>query len=160
MIEIRNEEPRAIEYQQRLLSSMEMKPVLISLAIIRFSLALFFLVWAAEKIIAPEITQELFSTFYRIQISASVSFIFGLFQLFVILAFMLGLFKTWSYGLLLGMHLVSTLSISRQLLNPYESPNYLLWAAVPVLGALIALFILRKRDHFLTLKSILSLPGS
>ncbi|MEL7354369.1 MAG: hypothetical protein AAFN38_23350 [Cyanobacteria bacterium J06560_5] len=77
----------------------------------------------------------------------------------MILAFMLGLFKTWSYGLLLGMHLVSTLSVYKQLLNPYEPPNYLLWAAVPLLGSLIALFILRDRDQLFTLPSLVTRRG-
>lgn len=36
MARIQSEEPRAIEYQQRLMRSMKMKPLLISLAIIRF----------------------------------------------------------------------------------------------------------------------------
>ncbi|MEL7522542.1 MAG: DoxX protein [Cyanobacteria bacterium J06553_1] len=159
MARIQSEEPRAIEYQQRLMRSMEMKPLLISLAIMRFSIGLFFVIWAAEKIIAPEITQEIFSTFYRTQLSNSLAFAIGLFQLFVILAFMLGLFKTWSYGLLLGMHLVSTLSVYKQLLNPYEPPNYLLWAAVPLLGSLIALFILRDRDQLFTLPSLVTRRG-
>ena len=48
------------------------------------------------------------------------------------------------------MHAVSTLSSYRQLLNPYEPPNHLFWAAVPTLAALVGLFLLRKDDVFLT----------
>ncbi|MBE9068172.1 DoxX protein [Leptolyngbya cf. ectocarpi LEGE 11479] len=128
----------------------------ISLAIIRFSIGLFFGVWSIEKIIHPELTQQVFETFYKVQISISLSIGIGIFQSLVILVFILGLLKTWSYGLLLGMHLVSTLSTYERLLNPYEPPNHLFWAGIPVLGAIIALFLLRDSDQFIVVK----LPSS
>lgn len=128
----------------------------ISLAIIRFSIGLFFWVWSVEKIIHPELTQQVFETFYKVQISISLSIGIGILQSLVILVFILGLLKTWSYGLLLGMHLVSTLSTYERLLNPYEPPNHLFWAGIPVLGAIIALFLLRDSDQFLVVK----LPSS
>lgn len=49
------------------------------------------------------------------------------------------------------MHAVSTLSTYKELLNPYEPPNHLFWAAVPLLAALIALFLLREEDNLLTI---------
>jgi hypothetical protein len=49
------------------------------------------------------------------------------------------------------MHTVSVLSTYQQLLNPYQSPNHLFWAGIPVLGALVALFILRKSDRLLAI---------
>jgi hypothetical protein len=125
--------------------------LLISLAIIRISIGIFFLVWSIEKIIAPELAQRVFKNFYFSEISPGVSVIIGIIQTLIILAFLLGLFKTFSYGALLGMHTVSVLSTYQQLLNPYQPPNHLFWAAVPALGALIALFILRKNDRLLTI---------
>ncbi len=96
-------------------------------------------------------TQGIFSKFYFSEISTGIALAFGILQTLIILAFLAGLFKTWTYGAILGMHAVSTLSTIGQLINPYESPNTLFWAAVPVLGALIGLFLLRDRDRFLTL---------
>ncbi len=125
----------------------------ISLAIIRISTAIFFLVWSLRKLIQPESTQKIFSSFYFIQVSPEISYVVGGIQTLIVLMFMVGLFKTWTYGGLLGMHIVSVFSTYKQLFNPYESPNTLFWAAVPVLGGLIALFILRDRDQWLTLKS-------
>ncbi len=125
--------------------------LLISLAIIRISIGVFFLVWSIEKIIAPELAQKVFKNFYFSEISPSISIILGIIQTIIVLAFMAGLFKTLSYGAVLGMHAVSVLSTYQQLLNPYQPPNHLFWAGVPVLGALIALFILRKSDRLLTL---------
>ena len=123
----------------------------IGLALIRFSTGIFFLVWSIEKIINPEITQRVFSRFYFIEISPSISIIVGIVQTLIVLAFMAGLFKLWTYGAILGMHAVSTLSTYKELLNPYEPPNHLFWAAVPLLAALITLFLLREEDNLLTL---------
>ncbi|MGD1921665.1 MAG: DoxX protein [Pleurocapsa sp.] len=123
----------------------------IGLALIRLSTGIFFLVWSIEKIIFPEITQKVFSRFYSIEISPSLSLMVGILQTIIVLAFMAGLLKIWTYGAILGMHAVSTFSTYKELLNPYEPPNHLFWAAVPVLTALIALFLLRKEDNLLTI---------
>ncbi|BAY83018.1 hypothetical protein NIES267_25040 [Calothrix parasitica NIES-267] len=124
----------------------------ISLAIIRISTAMFFLVWSLRKIIQPESTQKIFSKFYMMEVSPILSYGIGVLQTLFVIAFLVGLFKTWTYGAILGMHIVSVLSTYKQLFNPYESPNTLFWAAVPALGGLIALFLLRDKDEFLTVK--------
>jgi hypothetical protein len=124
---------------------------LISLAILRISIGIFFLVWSIEKIVAPELAQKVFKNFYFSEISPGVSVIIGMIQTLIVLAFIAGLFKTFSYGAVLGMHTVSVLSTYQQLLNPYQSPNHLFWAGIPVLGALVALFILRKSDRLLAI---------
>lgn len=49
------------------------------------------------------------------------------------------------------MHAVSTLSTYEPLLDPYTPPNHLFWAAVPVFGALIALFSIWREYRFLVL---------
>ena len=123
----------------------------IGLLLIRLSTGIFFLIWSIEKLIYPEITQKVFSRFYMIDISPTISYGVGILQTIIILAFMAGLFKTWTYGAILGMHAVSTLSTYKELLNPYEPPNHLFWAAVPLLAALVALFLMRKEDKLLTL---------
>ncbi|MEM8676945.1 MAG: DoxX protein [Cyanobacteria bacterium P01_G01_bin.67] len=129
------------------------KRLKIGLLFIRFSTGIFFLVWSIEKIIYPEITQKVFSRFYFIEISPTISLAVGIFQTLIVLAFMAGLLKTWTYGSILGMHTVSTFSTYKELLNPYEPPNHLFWAAVPLLAALIALFLLRKEDILLSMDS-------
>ena len=122
----------------------------IGLALIRFSTGIFFLVWSIEKIIYPETIQKVFSRFYFMEISPTISLAIGIIQTLIILAFMAGLFKIWTYGAILGMHAVSTFSTYKELFNPYEPPNHLFWAAVPTLAALIALFILRQEDNLFT----------
>ena len=98
----------------------------ISLALIRLSTGIFFLVWSIEKIIDPEIARRVFSRFYFMEISPHVSIIVGIVQTLIVLTFIAGLFKLWTYGAILGMHAVSTLSTYKELLNPYE-PHRKLW---------------------------------
>lgn len=122
-----------------------------ALLILRLSIGAFFLVWALEKIIAPDVAVRVFNTFYLSDPPHAVIMVLGVLQTILILGFMAGLFKTWTYGALLAMHAVSTLSTWARLINPYEPPNHLFWAAVPVLGALVALFLLRDQDRLATL---------
>ena len=123
----------------------------IGLALIRLSTGIFFLIWSVEKLIYPEVTQKIFARFYMLEISPSIAVAIGIVQTLFVLAFMAGLFKIWTYGAILGMHGLSTLSTYKELLNPYEPPNHLFWAAVPLLAALIALFLLRKEDSLFTI---------
>ncbi|MGP1253087.1 MAG: MBL fold metallo-hydrolase [Kiloniellales bacterium] len=122
-----------------------------SLAILRLTTGAFFLVWALEKIFAPEIARRVFETFYFSSPSDTMLLATGLLQLAFVLAFMAGLFRFWTYGALLAMHAVSVVSSAPRLLDPFTPPNHLFWAGVPVLGLLLALFLLRKRDSFLVL---------
>ncbi len=127
------------------------EPQQVALLVLRVSLAAFFLVWSVEKILAPELALRVFQTFYFSSPSTEILIALGVLQTAIVLAFLAGLFKTWTYGLLLAMHAVSTASSWERLINPYEPPNHLFWAAIPVLGALLALFLLRRRDNLLTL---------
>lgn len=122
----------------------------IGLTALRFSIGVFFLVWSVEKLIAPEITQRVFATFYLIDLPLAASYAIGIVQTLIVLAFIAGLFKTLSYGALLAMHAVSVASTYERLINPYEPPNHLFWAGVPVLAALALLYLVRRQDVWLT----------
>ena len=116
------------------------------LLLIRLSATAFFLVWSLEKILMPEKQQGVFEAFYGGAQPTEVIFVLGVLQTLIVLAFAAGAFKTWTYGALLVMHTVSTLSTTARLLDPYEGLNHLFWAAVPTPAALLALFILRRYD--------------
>ena len=123
----------------------------IALAIGRFAVAAFFLVWSLEKIFLPEKQQGVFEAFYGGAQPTTVIVVLGVIQTALVLAFAAGLFKTVTYGALLAMHAVSTVSTTGRLIDPYDGLNHLFWAAVPTLGLLIGLFLLRRRDTFLSL---------
>lgn len=130
----------------------------ISLLIMRLTFAGFLLVWALDKVIAPEHAQAVFSRYYFTELSQQPFLVIGLVQIAIILAFAVGFARFWSYGAVLVMHAVSTASTFTQLASPWEAgPRGLLfWAAVPALGAIIALFVLRDRDRLLSIDAMRS----
>ena len=121
----------------------------VSLLIMRLTFAAFILVWAVDKVIAPEHAQKVFSHYYFMELPAAPFMTIGIVQIAIILAFAVGFMRFWSYGAVLLMHAVSTASTLPKLVDPWAAgPRGLLfWAAVPALGAIIALFVLRDRDR-------------
>jgi putative oxidoreductase len=122
------------------------------LLLMRLTIAAFMLVWAVDKVIAPEHAQAVFSRYYFTELTHQPILILGVVQIAIILAFAIGFARFWSYGAVMVMHFLSTASTYAQLASPWEAgPRGLLfWAAVPVLGAAIALFVLRDRDRLLS----------
>ena len=70
-----------------------------------------FLFWTLDKIIYPEHAAGVFSEFYGLESMGDNIFLaIGIVQLIITLSFAAGLFKTWTYGLVLLLHTVSTVS--------------------------------------------------
>ena len=115
----------------------------------RLTFAAFIMVWAVDKVIAPEHAQKVFSTYYFTDLPFEPLTAIGFVQIAIILAFAPGFLRFWTYGAVLVIHAVSTLSTYDKLISPWEAgPRGLLfWAAVPTLGAILALFLLRDRDN-------------
>ena len=123
-----------------------------SLLILRLTLAAMFAPWVIDKFINPDHATAVWAAFYFIEEApAFAPYIAGAAQALILVLFVLGLFKLFSYGLVLLMHGVSTLSTWEKLIHPYDGGNILFWAAVPALGAAIALFLLREEDTLLSL---------
>jgi len=123
----------------------------IPLAILRLSTAFFLMVWALDKIFGTGRAMQTFSKYYAVVDSNTLIVAFGIVQLIIIALFATGLFKTFSYGAVLAMHAVSTVASYWRYLDPLARPNILFWAAIPVLAGMILLFVLRRRDRFLSL---------
>ena len=123
-----------------------------SLAVMRFSLAAFLLVWVFQKILVPQGAAGVFKGFYGATLGETIVMGLGVAQLAIVAAFAAGLFKTWTYGAVVLMNLASLLVAAPRLMDPYKPPNALFWASVPVLAASIALFLLRNRDTTATVE--------
>ena len=124
----------------------------LALYILRFGIAFFFAIWALEKFVKPETTVAIWKAFYFVDaLPIQASYLIGVIQAATILLFFFGVLKFWTYGLLLVMHAGSTILSFDRILDPYTGSNHLFAAAVPVLGALLALFILRDEDTLFTL---------
>lgn len=130
---------------------MDNSKVKLGLFILRVSVASFFTIWAVEKFVKPETTVAIWQRFYMVEhLPLEASYVIGVIQAAAILAFLFGVLKFWSYGFLMVIHGLSTLSTYERLLDPYSGSNHLFWAAVPTLGALVVLFIMRKEDTLFT----------
>jgi putative oxidoreductase len=119
----------------------------ISLFLLRFTISWFLLQWAVEKMISPGVTSKIFAVFYKVPLDVSVAPAIGVIQAIVVLAFLAGFMRTWSYALVTLIHGVSTLATWRSLILPFaEGSNHLFTTAVPVLAACVVLFYLRDQD--------------
>jgi putative oxidoreductase len=117
------------------------------LLILRLTLALFFAQWSIEKFIHPEAAASIFAHFYGLQISAMIAYVFGAVELAFTIGLLLGVARTIALGGLILIHGISVLVSWYQLLHPWAAvPNHLFIASIPVLGGLVALFLLRDRD--------------
>lgn len=116
-----------------------------ALFILRLGLGAFLLLFGIDKLIAPATTVEVFAQFYGLIVSHGMVYATGALEILLGLAFLAGLWKTLSYGLGLLLHAVSTLATYHELLSPFGA-NHLFLAAIPVLAAFIALFLLRRHD--------------
>ncbi len=118
-----------------------------ALFLLRISVFLVFLVWVIDKFVNPAHSAKVLEGFYGLGgVGNSVFYVLGVLQLLVVLAFVAGFMKTWSYGIVLLMHGLSTLVAFRQYLAPFEGSNILFFAAWPMLAACFTLFYLRDFD--------------
>jgi uncharacterized membrane protein YphA (DoxX/SURF4 family) len=119
-----------------------------ALLVLRITLGLFLLQWGVEKFVVPQNTVAIWRYFYGLNVSHTLGYVFGAVEIAIAACLFLGLFRTVAYGGALALHAVSVLVSWRQLLDPWgDAVNHLFIAGVPVLGALIALFLLRHWDR-------------
>jgi len=127
------------------------KRLAIALLIMRIGVFVVMIMWSIDKIVNPGHAADVFKGFYFIAgMGAGLLTAIAIVQIILELAFLAGLFKTITYGYVLIVHAVSTLSSWRQYLDPLNKDNMLFLAAIPMLAACIALFMLRDRDRLLS----------
>lgn len=119
-----------------------------ALLALRIPLGLFLLQWGVEKFVVPQSNIMIWSYFYGMNVSQALGYAFGAAEIAIALCMILGLFRTVVYGAALILHAVTVLVTWRQLIDPWGDPiNHLFTAGVPVLGAFLALFLLRHWDR-------------
>lgn len=120
---------------------------------LRMSVFLVMFMWTVDKFVEPQHASGIMEHFYRISgVGDKMVYILGSLEMVLIFGFLLGIAKTLTYGLVLLLHAISTLSAYQQYLHPFKSPNLLFFAAWPMLAACFALFYLRDADVMLTIK--------
>jgi len=115
---------------------------------LRITLGLFLLQWGVEKFVVPQNTVAIWSYFYGLNVPQALGYLFGAVEIAVAACLFLGVFRAAAYGAALALHAVSMLVSWRQLVDPWgNDANHLFIAGVPVLGAFMALFLLRHWDR-------------
>lgn len=119
----------------------------LALAFLRVSVFLLMFMWTIDKFLNPGHAAGVYAKFYFLGgLGMSVMYLVGIIELVIIIGFVLGMKKSLTYGAVLVLHGISTLSAFRQYLNPFEGPNLLFFAAWPALAACYVLYVLRDYD--------------
>jgi putative oxidoreductase len=121
----------------------------IALFLLRVSVFVVMLVWTLDKLVHPDHAAGVFEAFYFLPgLGPTTLRLVGFAELLLILGFVAGLARRFTYGAVLVLHGVSTLSSFRQYLDPFA--NLLFFAAWPMLAACVTLYLLRDEDTFAT----------
>lgn len=121
-----------------------------ALLMLRLSVFLVMLVWTLDKFVNPQHAARVYEHFYRLGGLGSSAFaVIGALELVLLAGFVLGYRKRLTYGAVLVLHAVSTLSSYPKYFSPFD--NLLFFAAWPMLAACFALYWLRDLDTKLTL---------
>ena len=128
------------------------KPKLaVALLLMRLGVGIVFLMWTIDKLMNPEHAARVFAAFYMIpSLSVAASYTLGTLQMILVLAFLTGTLKRYSYMAIFVMHLISTLSTYARYFDPWTAQNLLFVAAFPMLAACWALWSLRDQDTILS----------
>ena len=127
------------------------KKLQLSLLSLRLTVFLVMFMWTIDKFVNPGHAAKVYESFYYIAgLESVVMYTIGAIEIIILLLFLAGYKKKYTYGAVLAFHAVSTLSSFKQYLAPFEGPGLLFFAAWPMLAACFALFLLRDRDRMLS----------
>lgn len=105
--------------------------------------------WTLDKFLDPGHAAKVFENFYFIGgLGEEIMMIIGAIELLIILAFLGGVWKRWTYGFVMIAHGISTFSSWKQYTVDI---NLMFFTAWPMLAAAIALYLLRDQDVKFTL---------
>lgn len=111
----------------------------ISLLALRIGVFVVMLMWTLDKFVRVDHAKIVFENAIMYALAGA--------ELLLVLAFLIGIKKRFTYGLILLLHAASTFSSFKQYLNPFDGANLLFFAAWPMLAACITLYIMRDYDR-------------
>lgn len=115
------------------------------LLLLRLGIFVVMAIWTLDKFLKPDHTKKVFETFYGVGgLGTPIVYGIGVIQLVIVLAFVVGFQKKWTYGAVLLMHALSTLVSFPRYLDPFN--NLLFFTAWPMLAACFGVFYLRDLD--------------
>jgi len=122
-----------------------------ALFLLRVGVFIVMFAWTLDKFLNPGHATKVFDHFYALSgIGPEIMRGLGGVEMLVILAFLAGLWKRYTYGLVMILHAVSTLSSWQKYTTDI---GLLFFAAWPMLAACIALYMLRDLDVKFTIRA-------
>jgi len=122
----------------------------LSLFALRVSIFLVTLIWVINQLLNPSQAIEIFEGLSNMPDYAI--YVIGTIELILISGFLLGIFKTVTYGAVLLIQAVSVFSLIDEFFKPFSGSNMMLLAYIPMFAACVMLFLLRRKDTFLSLQ--------
>lgn len=120
-----------------------------SLLLLRLGVFIVMFVWTIEKFVNPGHAINIMRGFYGIDgVAETLVYGMAVAELVLLLLFISGIKRRWTYGIVALLHTGSTFSSFAQYLDPFN--NMLFFAAWPMWAACVALYLLRDRDNKLT----------
>lgn len=129
---------------------LDSQPLARSLLALRLTVFVVMAMWAIDKLVDPQHTSLIYQHFYGLAgLGRTTARVLGILELALLAAFVAGLWKRLTYGAVLILHAVSTLSSFGVYLTPWKDSHLLFFAAWPMLAACYALYALRDKDVLL-----------
>jgi len=117
----------------------------LSLFLLRITVFIVMLAWTIDKFVSPGHGARILEGFYNIGgVGETVIMIMGAAELVIILAFLAGMWKKYTYGFVMILHGLTTFASWSAYIPPDVSLTF--FAAWPMLAACITLFLLRDFD--------------
>lgn len=118
-----------------------------ALFVLRVSVFLVMAMWTLDKFVRPQHAASVYAHFYGLgDLGPAILYMLAAAELILLIGFILGAVPRLTYGAVLLLHGVSTLSSYRQYFYPFEGTNLLFFAAWPMLEACFTLYYLRDLD--------------
>lgn len=128
-------------------ASKDSTRIALALFLLRLGIFTVMAIWTLDKFFRPEHAIAVFEHYYKLEsLGATLIYTLAAAEAALLIAFVLGVMPRLTYGAVLVLHGVSTLSAYQQYLHPFESNNLLFFAAWPMLAACFALYTLRDMD--------------
>ena len=126
---------------------METNRLRASLLLLRISIFVVMLHWTLDKLMRPEHASQIFENYYYISgLSVEMMYVAGAIELIILVGFVLGFFKFYTYGLVLMIHAISTILAFEVYFSPFVGNHLLFFTSWPMLAGCITLFLLRDED--------------
>lgn len=121
-----------------------------ALFLLRLGVFIVFFAWTVDKFVDPDHATKVFEHFYFLSgFGGAIMMGLAIIELVIIFAFLLGLWKRYTYGFIMIFHGVSTFSAWKFYIIDIQ---LLFFAAWPMLAACVTLYLLRDRDVKFTVR--------